>query len=366
MKRILSLDGGGIRGVFSLQVLKKIESIFRVHHQRDDLVLADVYDLFAGTSTGAIIAAGLCWGMSVEEIEHLYLSNGSRMFARSSWFRRFRSKYRSDKLAEVFQQVFTEEAADGQQRPADLGSPAFKKLLLIVMRNATTGSPWPISNNPRSRFNSADHADCNLRIPLWQLLRASTAAPTYFEPQAIRVGGQEHLFIDGAVTPYNNPALVAFLEATMPQYMIDWSVGRDKIHIVSIGTGTTRTRMPDKRARQVTLIDQLSHVTPALIGAATTQQDLLCRIMGDCLHGAAIDLELGDVLTPTVFASEEQKFSYARYDHHLDEAIEDTNLPPLLQAKLDDLRTVPALSKLGQQYAERYVKEEHLYPRDIA
>ncbi|HTB63147.1 MAG TPA: patatin-like phospholipase family protein, partial [Opitutales bacterium] len=68
LKRILALDGGGIRGVFSLQILKRIEEIFRQEKNNPKLVLRDEFDFFAGTSTGAIIATFLAWGRSVDEI----------------------------------------------------------------------------------------------------------------------------------------------------------------------------------------------------------------------------------------------------------------------------------------------------------
>ena len=69
------------------------------------------------------------------------------------------------------------------------------------MRNASTGSPWPISNNKQSMFNNRTLADCNLNIPLWQLVRASTAAPAYFPPEEIAIGTQNFLFVDGHVLP---------------------------------------------------------------------------------------------------------------------------------------------------------------------
>src|SRR5438876_10975369 len=136
LKRIISLDGGGIRGVFSLQILARIEELFRAEHDRKDLVLADVCDLFAGTSTGAIIAAFLAWGAPVHEIEHLYVQRGAEMFARERWFRRWRCKYRAESIADFFRNHFYD--APGQ--PALLGSKKLKKLLLVVMRNASTGS----------------------------------------------------------------------------------------------------------------------------------------------------------------------------------------------------------------------------------
>ena len=81
-KRIMAFDGGGIRGVFSLQVAARAEALFREGQGRPDLVLADAVDLFAGTSTGAIIATFLAWGYPVAEVERLYVTHGKQMFAR--------------------------------------------------------------------------------------------------------------------------------------------------------------------------------------------------------------------------------------------------------------------------------------------
>ena len=77
--------------------------------------------------------------------------------------------------------------------------------MLLIMRNATTDSP-SMSNNPRAKYNDLARANSNARLPLWQLVRASTAAPTYFPPETIEVGEQRFVFVDGGVTMYNNPA----------------------------------------------------------------------------------------------------------------------------------------------------------------
>ena len=69
-----------------------------------------------------------------------------------------------------------------------LGADDLCSLLLIVTRNATTDSPWPVSNNPFAKYNDRTRKDCNLQIPLWQLVRASTAAPVYFPPEIVGVG----------------------------------------------------------------------------------------------------------------------------------------------------------------------------------
>lgn len=265
MKRILAMDGGGIRGLFSLQVLARIEKLLREERKRPDLVLADEFDMFAGTSTGAMIAAGLCWGMCVGEIEQLYVNHGTQMFTRSPWYRRWKAKYRSEKLADLFRSIFYEEA-DGEI-PALLGTAKLRKLLLVVMRNASTGAPWPLTNNPRAKFNDRLLQDCNLNIPLWQLIRASTAAPSFFAPERIVLGNQAFLFVDGAISPFNNPALIAVQSATLPCYRVGWPATREELHVVSVGTGSARTLLSKRMPQKVNLLDVLRLVPSAFVGS---------------------------------------------------------------------------------------------------
>jgi len=359
MKRILTLDGGGIRGVFSLQILARIEELFRQERNEPELVLRDVFDLIAGTSTGAIIAAFLSWGMPVREIEKLYIQESPQMFARGSWAQQWKARYRPEAIARFFRESFTE--ADGT--PALLGTRRLKKLLLIVMRNGSTGSSWPVCNNPKAIYNDRASRECNLDIPLWQLLRASTAAPTYFPPEEIVLGGGKRLFMDGGLTPYNNPALIALLTATLPCYQIGWPAGRDLLHLVSVGTGLARARLPEKAASDINLWDHIKHLAPALIGSIAAEQDMLCRIMGDCVNGALWDSETGAIEAPTLFNEREQKFTYARYDRPLDATHPKIRQLPGGQAQLDDLKLIPLMQELGRDYASEHVQAEHLHPR---
>jgi hypothetical protein len=356
MKRILTCDGGGIRGIFTLQILKRIETMFRERENRQDLVLSDVIDFFAGTSTGAIIATCLSWGMTVQDIENMYIEHGPAMFARARWYQRFRAKYRADSMSELFREIFSE--ADGQ--PAQLGTDRLKTMLLVVMRNATTGSPWPISNNPAAMFNQRDSEDCNLEIPLWQLLRASTAAPTFYAPEKITIGKQSFLFVDGGISPYDNPSLLAVFMATLPSYNVQWPAGREKLHVISVGTGMTRSLLGDGDPGKINILQQVSYVPMALLESISDQQDLVCRVLGACVHGSNIDLEIGDLNEPSLFDPAEQKFTYARFNARLDVA-DETWLPkPLAKATLDDLTLIPRLQEIGLAFADRHVKPEHL------
>ncbi len=84
-KRILALDGGGIRGMLTLSYLDTIERVLRKRHDNDHLVLSDYFDLIGGTSTGAIIAAGLAKGYSVSELQKLYRKLAADVFRRRLW-----------------------------------------------------------------------------------------------------------------------------------------------------------------------------------------------------------------------------------------------------------------------------------------
>ena len=173
-KKMLALDGGGIRGMLSLEILAGIERLIQ-QQTGNDLRLGDYFDYIGGTSTGAIIAAGLARGMRVDEIRRIYEDHGKEMFQPAPLYRRFRFKYRDTRLRELMQRIFGPETT--------FGDPDMRCLLMVMMRNATTDSPWPISNNPDAKYNDRGRSDCNLDIPLWQLVRASTAAPVYFRPK---------------------------------------------------------------------------------------------------------------------------------------------------------------------------------------
>ncbi len=240
--RLLSFDGGGIRGLFALQYAKRIEGLLREKTGKPDLVLSDHFQYIGGTSTGAIIAAFLAWGLSVVEIERHYRKKAIEMFTKSGFTKRFTShKFVAEGLTNFLREFFTED--DG--RPADFGTTKLKTLLLVVARNATTGSPWPISNNPAAKYNDLSQPGSHLRIPLWQRVRASTAAPTFFPPEVVKLKGEcgealEFAFEDGGITPFNNATCLMKFMATLPEYKLGWKSGAERMSLVSIGTGGTK------------------------------------------------------------------------------------------------------------------------------
>jgi hypothetical protein len=353
-KKLLAIDGGGIRGVISLEILLKIESILRLKTGNSGLVLSDYFDYVAGTSTGAIIATCVAMGMGVAEIRKFYVESGPAMFTRAGILRRFQYKFEQGSLAEKLRQVL---GADTK-----LGSETVETLLLLMMRNATTDSPWPISNNPGAKYNNTDRPDCNLRMPLWQLVRASTAAPTYFPPELVPVGEHNFLFVDGGVTMYNNPAFQLFLMATVEPYNLNWPTGMDKLLLVSTGTGTSPKANANLQPDDMNLLYNAGSIPSALMFAALNEQDFLCRVFGDCLAGCALDREVWDMKGKSGPAMP-KLFTYMRYNAELtEEGLAQLGLadikPEHVQA-LDSIDHITELQRVGRAVGEQEVRENH-------
>jgi hypothetical protein len=353
-KRLLALDGGGIRGLITIEILAAIEKAVGVP-------LADYFDYVAGTSTGAILASCISLGMSVDEIRRFYVEAGAIMFEGASLFRRHLHRYTDERLSSTLRQLFA--APDGKGDLL-LGSPELKTLLLLVLRNATTDSPWPLSNNPAATFNQRPLDDCNLDLPLWKLVRASTAAPTYFPPEKIRLGARDFLFVDGGITPYNNPAFLLFLFATFEPYRLCWPAGPENLLVVSVGTGSAGEPKVNLAADQMNILYSAVSVPAALMNATTVEQDLLCRIFGRCLHGAEIDSELGDLrCAPGEPPSRLPKlFTYLRYTADLSRAgLDRLGLPALEPShvqRLDAIDRMDDLRRVGIA-AGRAVRPDH-------
>lgn len=359
VKRLLALDGGGIRGVFSLQILRRIEVLLREKTGKPQLLLSDYFDYIAGTSTGAILATCLSWGMSVAQVEELYVAHGLEMFRLAPLYLRFWHKFEAKAITRMLQSLFSEDA-DGKV-PALLGTEKLRTLLVLVMRNHTTGSPWPVSNNPAAKFNEASLTDCNLKIPLWQLVRASTAAPVYFPPETIELGGRKHVFVDGGITPYNNPALLLFLMATLPAYRVAWPTGVDRMLLVSIGTGRVRTGAGLRTAEQMSMLFHAQTVPSALMDSINLEQDMICRTIGYCREGDPIDSEAGDLRDVPPEEVAHRKFTYLRYDRSFTadelEAAKDYGKAGIA---LDNVRLIPFLQDIGRRYAEERVRASDL------
>jgi len=215
MKKILSIDGGGIRGLIPALVLAELE-------QRAGRPLHEAFDLIAGTSTGGIIALGLTKPGADGKAEHsasdladLYRSHGRTIFTRSFW-RGVTSvggladeKYDEDGLEDVLQEYL------GDVKLASALQKVFVTTYDLEARKPLFLKSWKDDRN---------------QVEMWRAGRATSAAPTYFEPARVKVQGEKRALIDGGVF-VNNPALSAYAEAKRL-----WPDETDFV-IASVGTG---------------------------------------------------------------------------------------------------------------------------------
>ncbi|SJM91526.1 Patatin [Crenothrix polyspora] len=365
-KKILACDGGGILGLMSVEILAKIEAELRVARKKPDLVLADYFDFVCGTSTGAIIAACISSGMSMDTIRTFYLQSGKQMFDKASLLKRLKYSYNDEPLAKLLKAALDKQL---QETDATLGSNNLKTLLMMVMRNHTTDSPWPVSNNPYAKYNDRSRDDCNLNLPLWQLVRASTAAPTFFPPEIVTLGNKkkyDFIFVDGGVTTYNNPAYLAFQMATAKPYAVNWQTGADQMLIVSVGTGNAANARLDLKEGDLWLLDHAKNIPSALMNAATAGWDMTCRVLGKCRHGAIIDREIGDMVMPSSDDSNftgAKLFTYMRYDPDVSQsglnALGLNDVDATKVQVMDSVDYITDIQRVGTRYASNHVDIEH-------
>jgi patatin-like phospholipase/acyl hydrolase len=207
---VLTLDGGGMRGLFEAHVLVALERAL-------GRPLADVFDLVAGTSTGGVLALGVTVSArSPTELVELYEEHGPQIFRRTP-FARVRqlvvSKYRRTQLDKTLK-LELGDARLSAARPRTI-VPAFS----LTRRDLV----W-FDSDCRRPFPRVKVADCD--PPAWQVAAATSAAPTYFEPA--RVDGADGEWLDGGVGA-NDPTPFAMALALDER--------PDEVVVLSIGTG---------------------------------------------------------------------------------------------------------------------------------
>jgi uncharacterized protein len=361
-RRVLALDGGGIRGLLTLGVLAELETQLRDrcwnryagNDEPADFRLCQFFDVIAGTSTGAIIAAGLARGMSVERLVSFYRDFGVKAFTKRTWYERWKSLYDNGELQAKLQEEF---GATTTLEPEHL-----ECLLLVVTRNLTTDSAWPILTNPWAKYNDRSRKDCNLRVPLWQIVRASTAAPVYFPPEVIAWDKddvtKQFVFVDGGTTAYNNPAFLAYRMLVEPAYRLDWPKGERNLLIVSVGTGSAPALGQTVDDPEQNLASAAKQTLDALMNQAAFDQDINCRIVGRCVAGPKLDREVGDLIPLDAAGNEVpvmtdlgRAFLYARYDALLTKDgladLKCADINPAHVSMLDSVEYMDALDRVG-------------------
>jgi uncharacterized protein len=357
-KRILALDGGGIRGVLTLEYLEVIEALLRQRRNDSNLLLSDYFDLIGGTSTGSIIAAGLACGMPVADIKKLYTDLGATVFIPTG-LGYVAAKFQAGPL-----QIALDRAL-GADTTVD--SDKIRTGLMVMTKRLDTGSPWPLNNGGHGRYAAQDGA-----LRLAQVVRASTAAPTYFDPERIKIFSRDGSvvdgeFVDGGVSPFNDPSLQLLMLAALDGHGFQWRTGKSQLLIISIGTGSFRSspQLPG-------LIDRVAAVQ-GLRALASLMDDCarvnlaMLQWLTNCLTPWEVDRAAGDMKLDSQHGP--QLATYARYNVLLEQAWLSSALnvdlsPDALAAlrKMDKPANMQSLADLGRSAARLQVKPEHFPP----
>jgi uncharacterized protein len=407
-KRILALDGGGVRGVVSVAFLKCIEEILDKEMGRE-VRLGDWFDLVGGTSTGAIVAGAVALGKRVDEVKNFYLERVPRAFATRWSIPYLQSKFDARALRLEIDDIV---------KKATLDSDELITGLCVIAKRIDTGSPWILANNPLSKFweTSSKGTLANKDYTLSALVRASTAAPTFFDPEIIaitRESSQEPvkeiekhleelplasrawarlltssamtrlraiygmisdkgpnqathgLFIDGGVSPYNNPGMALLMLVSLHQFGICWDLGTENLSVISIGTGAFRTKVS---FNQLGLAGSLRLAVQAILSAIGDAKNLTLMQMqwlGETSQPWPINSEIEGVEGNTPPAG--KWFRFQRYDvgleleqlRHFEPHYSEADATRLQQ--MDRLDIIEEVYDIGYRAAKEQILPEHLF-----
>jgi len=346
----------------ALAFLERVEGLLAERSGRADLRLSDYYDLIGGTSTGSIIATGLALGYRVSDLIEMY-----RTLSRNA-FKSVRLLWLGGLLAHKFPPEPLMAAIHRHVGAETLGSGKLRTGLAIVAKRLDTGSVWVMHNNPRGKFFGSDAPldyTPNRDLPLASLIRASTAAPTYFEPEFIEVAqGVRGAFVDGGVSPHNNPALLMLMLATISGYGYNWEMGADRLLVTSVGTGSYHANFDPASWPNATGAGVALAALRSLLADSDALVQTMMQWMSHCVTPWQIDSEIGD-LSGDAFAGA-RHFHYQRYNVLLDLAWLRDNLGLDLPeesvsrlARMDRPEVVEELLDIGRAAALVYVDPAH-------
>jgi len=443
-KRLLSFDGGGVRGAISVAFLERIETIFKEHQHkvltdyiaereragiadanlaaaREKLAapfrLADWFDLVGGTSTGSLIAGAIALGFNTDDIKKFYLERAPYVFQRPFW--------RIPGLQAKFDARALRQEIDSIVAQRTLDSPDLITGLSVVSKRIDTGSPWILTNNPRSPYWETKEPTKddpgwlgNRHYKLATLVRASTAAPHFFDPEIVQIlaeeekkiepaGPEDHdwldrlneklgrfprltmlltklrafriagakgpnpqthgLFVDGGVTPFNNPSFALLMQTVIKPYGICWPLGPDKFTFVSIGTGGYRAKLSFTDLGFAGPLKLALHSLLSMMGDTQVLALAQMQWLGECPDPWPINSEIGTLAGE--LPPESRWFRFMRYDVQLEKPWIAAKLGKSLPEErvaayrnMDDPKIIQPIYELALEAAEKQVKATHFFP----
>lgn len=296
-KRMLALDGGGVKGILTLGMLEVLEAELARRAGHEHFVLSDYFDLIGGTSTGAIIATALALGMPVRQITDMYLQMGPKVFGKASGDGYLIDKYDQRALRRALYPVLDKKT---------LGSRQLKTGLALHCKRIDTGAAWVLTNNPNAKYfdppkGTSDSAP-NKDYRLVDLVLASAAAPTFFKGVEIHIAYDAKdqpiktgYFVDGALGGFNNPSIQMLLTALVPAYGFAWQPGPDKLMLASIGTGLRRPQFDGREFARNPSFQRGADALRSMIFDTQLQGVQLLQALSEPKKPQEINSEIGDM-----------------------------------------------------------------------
>jgi patatin-like phospholipase/acyl hydrolase len=232
--KILSLDGGGLRGLAELIILKRIEDITgkKIH---------ELFDLIVGTSTGGIIACGLTASrngktiLTVDKLIDLYHANGTKIFPKQdTWLKK---KYRG--IRSIFLPKYKKNGLEDQLLEY------FGDIRLSEVIKPVIITSYDIIHNEIIMFKSRRTNEYGLDLPLKDVCRATSAAPVYLSPFEFNYNNVDRVLVDGGIY-INNPAMAAVADTLRYKYG-NPDISVEDIQLLSLGTGFHSEKLGYKR-----------------------------------------------------------------------------------------------------------------------
>ena len=432
-KRILSLDGGGVRGAITVAFLERIEQLFSELQSKrlqatieakeragiadqeladarkalasHTIRLGDWFDLVGGTSTGSLIAGALALGFNTAQIKDFYLDRAAYIFKRPFWrIPGLQAKFDARALQKEIDKIVEKRTLDSEDLITGL---------CVVTKRMDTGSPWILSNNPLAPYWPAGQGHkANSEYLLATLVRASTAAPHFFDPEILAIANEDArepldevnaqlgrfprltrlltriralmiagksgptpethgLFVDGGVTPFNNPSIALLMQVVLKRFQVCWPLGPDDLTFVSIGTGSFRTKLSFTELGFAGPLKLALHSLLSMMNDTQNQALALMQWLGESPNPWPINSEIGDL------AGEQPPghrwFRLMRYDIRLEQDWLKANLNKDLTddvilgyRNMDDPGIIQHIYELAAEAAQQQVKLEDFFPEQKA
>ncbi|MDX2100449.1 MAG: patatin-like phospholipase family protein [Leptolyngbyaceae cyanobacterium bins.59] len=260
--RVLSLDGGGVRGLLAAIWLARLE-------QKLGAPVREYFDLVAGTSTGGIIACAVSLGIPAERMVQMYRDEADEVFPAPSsrlWNRLSRTlseglsapRYSDRGLETVLKRIFGD---------ARFGQLQVKPTLL---------TSYDTLNRTAIVFKNTKQAHAEL--PVWEVCKSSASAPSYFPAHVMRLEGQDIPLVDGGVVA-NNPTACAIAEGIRINESLPMTerVGLDQFIVASFGTGQTNRPISAREAREWGALEWALPIVDVLFDGSADSVDYIAR-----------------------------------------------------------------------------------------